>query len=100
MEAALLPHELIDFVSTNRLGHGWPYQKLAIQSRDSASQQPILSAIWLNCLLISLQKKKAGTLQPFVVQNRLNWNSCFPSDCQPICKGKSGKVKGLALLVQ
>ena len=47
MEAALLPNERTDFVFTNRLGHGWAYQKLTNQSRDSVSQQPILSAIWL-----------------------------------------------------
>ena len=31
MEAALLPDERTDLVSTNRLGHGWAYQKLANQ---------------------------------------------------------------------
>ena len=31
MEAALLPDERTDLVSTNRLGHGWAYQKLATQ---------------------------------------------------------------------
>ena len=40
IEAALLADELTDFVSTNRLGHGREYQKLANQSQDSASQQP------------------------------------------------------------
>ena len=31
MEATLLPGERTDLVSTNRLGHGWAYQKLANQ---------------------------------------------------------------------
>ena len=31
MEAASLPDERTDLVSTNRLGHGWAYQKLANQ---------------------------------------------------------------------
>ena len=31
MEAALLPDERTDLVSTNRLGHGWANQKLANQ---------------------------------------------------------------------
>ena len=31
MEAPLLPDERTDLVSTNRLGHGWAYQKLANQ---------------------------------------------------------------------
>ena len=47
METALLPDERTNLVSTNRLGHGWAYQKLANQSQDSANQQPILSAIRL-----------------------------------------------------
>ena len=29
MEPALVPHEHTDFVSTNRLGYGWTYKKLA-----------------------------------------------------------------------
>ena len=45
MEAPLLPCKYTDFVSMNRLGHSWPYQKLANQSRDGVSQQTILSAI-------------------------------------------------------
>ena len=35
MEAALLPDERTDLVSTNRLGHGWAYQKLANQQPSS-----------------------------------------------------------------
>ena len=31
MEAASLPSERTDLVSTNRLGYGWAYQKLANQ---------------------------------------------------------------------
>ena len=31
MEAALLPEEHTDLVSTNRLGHDWAYDKLANQ---------------------------------------------------------------------
>ena len=31
MEAAILPDERTDFVSTNRLVQGWAYQKLANQ---------------------------------------------------------------------
>ena len=31
MEAALLPDERTDLVTTNRLGHGWAYQKLTNQ---------------------------------------------------------------------
>ena len=31
METALLPDERTDLVTTNRLGHGWVYQKLANQ---------------------------------------------------------------------
>ena len=31
MEATLLPDSLLTLVSTNRLGHGWAYQKLANQ---------------------------------------------------------------------
>ena len=30
-KAAILPIELTDLVSTDRLGHGWAYQKLANQ---------------------------------------------------------------------
>ena len=52
MYTALMADERTDLVSTNRLGHGWAsgqwvYQKLSNQSRESVSQQPILSAIWL-----------------------------------------------------
>ena len=44
MEEALLPDERTHLlVSTNRLEHGWAYQKLQIR----VSQQPILSAIRL-----------------------------------------------------
>ena len=43
MEPALLPDERTDFVYTIKLGHGWTYQKRANQSRDSISQQPLLS---------------------------------------------------------
>ena len=50
MEAALLPDDRTDFVST-RLRTGWAMagyaQKMANQSRDSASQKPIFSPIWL-----------------------------------------------------
>ena len=35
MEAPLLLDERTDFVSTNRLGHGWAYQKLANQQAIS-----------------------------------------------------------------
>ena len=49
MEAALLAGERTDFVSTNMVGQGWAYQKLANQLRDNFSQQPILSAIWFGC---------------------------------------------------
>ena len=35
MEAALLPDERTDLVSTNRLGHGWACQKLANQKPSS-----------------------------------------------------------------
>ena len=35
MEAALLPDERTDFVSTNNLGHGWAYQTLANQQPSS-----------------------------------------------------------------
>ena len=31
IEAALLPDERTEFVSTNRLGHGWAYRKLTNQ---------------------------------------------------------------------
>ena len=31
MEAVLQPDKRTDFVSTNRLGHGWAYQKLTNQ---------------------------------------------------------------------
>ena len=31
MESALLSDERTDLVSTNRMGHGWAYQKLANQ---------------------------------------------------------------------
>ena len=47
MEAVSLPDERTNFVSMNRLRHGWAYQKLANQWRNNASQHPILSAICL-----------------------------------------------------
>ena len=42
--------ERTDSVFPNMLEHGWAYQKLANQTRYSASQQPILSAIWIELI--------------------------------------------------
>ena len=44
---ALQNDERTDFVSTNRLRHGWAYQKLANQRRDSASHHPSWLQGWL-----------------------------------------------------
>ena len=44
MKAASLPDERTDLVSTNRLGHGWAYQKLANQQavyQKLANQQAV-----------------------------------------------------------
>ena len=78
MEAALLPGEWTDFVSTNRVEHVWVYQNLASQSRINASQQPITSAIWLICLLTSLlfwKKRLAMALQTFSLSSHLQWRT-------------------------
>ena len=50
IEAALLPDERTDLVSTNRLGHGWVYQKLANQRaafRDGCKDGCNLGCDWL-----------------------------------------------------
>ena len=49
MEVTFLPDERIELVSTNRLGHGWAYQKLAnqqaISSEFAARMAEILAVI-------------------------------------------------------
>ena len=44
MEAALMPDERTDLVSTNRLGHGWAYLKLTNQQAIFRARHPIGAA--------------------------------------------------------
>ena len=63
MDAALLPDERTSLVSTNRLGHGWAYQK----TDQSASHYPSWLQGWfvIGCQPIELQsisRDKSGAL--------------------------------------
>ena len=67
IEAALQPGERTDLVSTNRLGHGWAYQKLA-------NQQALF---------------RAGC------KDGCDWLPAY--ELQPICRGQSGALNSMII---
>ena len=96
MKAAILHDERTVFVSTNRLRHGWDYQKLANQLRDSAIQQPTyvslqpidllshIAYLAVNLFPLIFKRKR---LQPFAVHNRPN--SRFQTGCKRFLGSKA-----------
>ena len=80
MEAEFLPDERNDSISMNRRRHGLAGQKLANRSRDSVSQQPILSAIMIEIRMLFYDTIEILCLV-YQISVKIKEHSKFIKDC-------------------
>ena len=83
MEAALLPDECTDLVSTNRLGHGWANQKLTNQQaifRAGCKDGCDLGCDWLHGSC-SRFVDQSGALNSMIKSLNLTLHIIYPPRC-------------------